>query len=171
MRCLYFFIFFIFQNAAIFFFLISYNGKEFMERKDKMSILDKKEFYKMILKDRLPVAQISFSGEQTDKEVEFYRTPLGTVLRIKLNGEERPREIKMYDKKRGRFSMQNVFCGDNLIEISKGTFVGVSSKLQIEDLIGREFLIKLDDVSIIARAQMLPKRELNVDKFSHLVYN
>ena len=67
--------------------------------------------------------------------------------------------------------MQNVFCGDNLIEISEGTFVGVSSKLQIEDLIGREFLIKLDDVSIIARAQMLPKRELNVDKFSHLVYN
>lgn len=136
-----------------------------------MSILDKKEFYKMILKDRLPVAQISFSGEQADKEVEFYHTPLGTVLRAKLNGEERPREIKMYDKKRGRFSMQNVFCGDNLIEISKGTFVGVSSKLQIEDLIGREFLIKLDDVSIIARAQMLPKRELNVDKFSHLVYN
>ena len=142
-----------------------------MERKDKMSILDKKEFYKMILKDRLPVAQIRFSGEQTDKEVEFYRTPLGTVLRIKLNGEERPREIKMYDKKRGRFAMQNVFCGDNLIEISEGIFVGVSSKLQIEDLIGREFLIKLDDVSIIARAQMLPKRELNVDKFSHLVYN
>lgn len=136
-----------------------------------MSILDKKEFYKMILKDRLPVAQISFSGEQADKEVEFYRTPLGTVLRIKLNGEERPREIKMYDKKRGRFAMQNVFCGDNLIEICKGTFVGVSSKLQIEDLIGREFLVKLDDVSIIARAQMLPKRELNVDKFSHLVYN
>ena len=136
-----------------------------------MSILDKKEFYKMILKDRLPVAQISFSGEQADKEVEFYHTPLGTVLRAKLNGEERPREIKMYDKKRGRFAMQNVFCGDNLIEISKGTFVGVSSKLQIEDLIGREFLIKLDDVSIIARAQMLSKRELNVDKFSHLVYN
>lgn len=136
-----------------------------------MSILDKKEFYKMMLKDRLPIAQISFCKESGEGRVEFYRTPLGTVLKVRLDVGEIPREIKMYDKKRGRFALQNVFCGENLIEISAGMFVGVSSKLQIEDIIGRDFLIKVDGANIVARAEMMSRREMNIDKLQHLVYN
>ena len=79
------------------------------------------------------------------------------------------REIKMYDRSRGTFAIQNVFCGDNLIKIDEGVFVGVSSRLQIEDVIGRDFLIKSDGLSIVARAKMIEKPK--VDKRARLVYN
>ena len=142
-----------------------------MERKEKMSILDKKEFYKMALRDRFPIARIEFFADEKEGAVDFYRTPLGTVLKASLEGFSELREIKMYDRKRGGFALQNVFCGDNLVGMGDGTFVSVSNKIQVEDVIGREFLIKTDSDSIVARAQMLPKRERKVDKLPHLVYN
>ena len=136
-----------------------------------LDICNKKKFYSMMLRDRFPLAKIDFPTECGEGSVEFFRTPLGVVLCASVSGAGRLREIKMYNKKRSEFDIQNIFCGDNLIEISKGVFAGLSTKLRIEDAIGRDFLIKLDDMSIMARAQMLPKRESTVDKTVSLVYN
>ena len=134
-------------------------------------ILDKKEFYKLMLRDRLPLAKIDFSVGDETGVIEFFRTPLGTAARVNLEGDSTIKEVKMYDKNRGKFTIQNIFCGDNLIEISKGVFVGVSTKLCIEEIVGREFLIKLENMTIITRAEstLIPRR--NVDKIPSLVYN
>ena len=136
-----------------------------------IEIVNKKNFYSMLLKDRLTLAKIDFPTECGEGRVNFYRTPLGTAVRVNLEGDDKMLELKMYDRNRSGFVIQNVFCGENLIEISKGVFVGVSSKLHIEDAIGREFLIKLNNMSIIARAEttLIPRR--NVDKIPSLVYN
>ena len=141
-------------------------------KKGKMThILDKKEFYKLMLRDRFPLAKIDFSAGGRIGLIEFFRTPLGTVARAILGGGGTIQEIKMYDKNRGKFCIQNVFCDENLIEISSGIFVGVSTKLCIEEIVGREFLIKLENMTIITRAEttLIPRR--NVDKIPSLVYN
>ena len=136
-----------------------------------IEILNKKNFYSMILKDRHPLAKIDFPTECGKGRVNFYRTPLGTAIRVNLEGEDKMLELKMYDRNRSNFVIQNIFCGENLIEISRGVFVGVSSKLHIEDAIGREFLIKLNNMSIIARAETTLNLGRNVDKTPSLVYN
>ena len=136
-----------------------------------IAILNKKNFYSMMLKDRLTLAKIDFPTERGMGRVNFYRTPLGTAVCVNLEGDDKILELKMYDRNRGGFVIQNVFCGENLIEISKGVFVGVSSKLHIEDAIGREFLIKLNNMSIIARAETTLNLKRNIDKMPGLVYN
>ena len=136
-----------------------------------IAILNKKNFYSMMLKDRLTLAKIDFPTERGMGRVNFYRTPLGTAVCVNLEGDDKILELKMYDRNRGGFVIQNVFCGENLIEISRGVFVGVSSKLHIEDAIGREFLIKLNNMNIIARAETALNLGRNVDKTPSLVYN
>ena len=136
-----------------------------------IEILNKKSFYSMILKDRFALAEMEFPTECGEGRVEFFRTPLGVALKVKVTCGEIVREIKMYDKKRSKFAIQNIFCGDNLVEISHGVFVGVSNKLSIEDAIGRDFLIKLDNMNIIAHAKMPPNPITNIDKMPNLVYN
>ena len=136
-----------------------------------IEIVNKKNFYSMLLKDRLTLAKIDFPTECGEGRVNFYRTPLGTAVRVNLEGDDKMLELKMYDRNRSGFVIQNVFCGENLIEISKGVFVGVSSKLHIEDAIGREFLIKLNNMSIIARAETTLNLKRNIDKMPGLVYN
>ena len=134
------------------------------------NIFDKKDFYRAILRGRLPVAEAVFVfGKGEGGRLEFFCTPLGTVLCAKVGSESALREIKMYDKSRGSFAMQNVFCGDNLVKICDGVFVAVSSRLQIEDVVGRDFLIKCEGNSIITRAQIIAKPK--VDKSARLVYN
>lgn len=134
------------------------------------NIFDKKDFYRAMLRGRLPVAEAMFvfNGNRGGR-LEFFCTPLGTVLCVVMENGVELREIKMYDRSRGTFAIQNVFCGDNLIKIDEGVFVGVSSRLQIEDVIGRDFLIKSDGLSIVARAKMIEKPK--VDKRARLVYN
>lgn len=121
-------------------------------------IFDKKKFCKMMLKDRLPIACADFPIENGHGGVEFYHTPLGVVLLTRLGGDRKLLEIKLYDKNGGGFALRNVFCGESPVEIEKGVFFGLSSKLQIEDVIGRQFLIKADELNIIARATLLPKK-------------
>ncbi len=135
-----------------------------------MPILDKKEFYKMLLRDRFPVAKIDFPTEKRSGRVEFIHTPLGVLLHIHSGGA-RVKEIKMYDRNYGNFALQNVFCGENLVCIDDGSYVSVSNKLKIEDVIGRSFLIKLDDITVIARAEFLSRRRSDVDKSATMVYN
>ena len=134
------------------------------------NIFSKKDFYSAMLRGRLPVAEAMFifNGNRGGR-LEFYCTPLGTVLCAVMENGVELREIKMYDKSRGGFAIQNVFCGDNLIKMDDGVFIGVSSRLQIEDVIGRDFLIKSDGLSIVARAKMIEKPK--VDKHARLVYN
>ena len=134
------------------------------------NIFDKKDFYRAVLKGRLPVAEAIFVfGNMDGGRVEFFHTPLGTIVRATLKRDLELREIKMYDRSRGRFALQNVFCGDNLTKIAEGEFVGVSSRLQIEDVIGSDFLIKGNENNIVVKAQMISKP--TVDKHAHLVYN
>ena len=135
-----------------------------------IDILSKKDFYKMMLRDRYAIARMVFPLSVGGGKVEFYSTPLGTVLRAELDGGATLKEIKLYDKSRGSFVYRNAFCGDEIVEIDGGVFVSVSGKLQIEDVVGREFFLKIDDVNIIARAEMIPRRSL-VDKTARLVYN
>ena len=131
-------------------------------------VLDKKEFYKMLLRDRLPVAKIEFPTGDDVGRVEFINTPIGTLLRIYTMGKKL-REIKMYNRTLGDFALQNIFCGQNLIGLDNDLYVTVSNKLQIEDVIGRSFLIKLDNLNIVARAEFLPR--CDVDKSVTMVYN
>ena len=136
-------------------------------------ILDKKDFYKMVLRDRLPIAQSVFPircGAEGGK-IEIFSTPLGLILLARFKKDVNLREIKLYDKKRGRFAIQNLFCGDNLIKLDEGEFISVSGKVQVEDVIGRDFLIKVDDLNIFARAEAILPRAKAVDKTPRLVYN
>ncbi len=133
-------------------------------------ILDKKEFYKMLLRDRFPVAKIEFPTEKGSGRVEFIHTPLGVLLHVFIE-DEKLNEIKMYNRNLGDFALRNVFCGENLVCLDDGSYVSVSSKIKIEDVIGRSFLIKLEDMNVIARAEFLPRRRSNVDKSQSMVYN
>lgn len=133
-------------------------------------VFDKKEFYKMLLKDRLPVAKIDFPTPKGSGYVEFIHTPIGVLLHIYSCGEVIS-EIKMYDRNCGNFAIQNLFCGDNLVCIDDASYISISGKLKIEDVIGRKFLIKIGDINIIARAEFLPSRRSNVDKSPSMVYN
>ena len=137
------------------------------------NIFDKKDFYRMILRDRLPIVCVEFIMERKrgGGRIDFFSTPLGVVLRASLYGSNTLKEIKIYDRKRGSFFIQNVFCGDNLIETDVGVFVGVSNKLQIEDVMGRDIFIKLDGANIVAKAELVFTRQRNVDKVARLVYN
>ncbi len=135
-----------------------------------MPILDKKEFYKMLLKDRFPVAKIDFPTEKGNGKVEFINTPLGLLLHIDSCGT-RVKEIKMYDRNYGNFALQNVFCGENLVCIDETSYVSITNKLKIEDVIGRSFLIKLEDINVIARAEFITRKHSDVDKSQRLVYN
>ena len=138
--------------------------------KNMINILDKKDFYRAMLRGRLPVAEAIFVfGRGEGGRLEFFHTPLGTAMCVHIDKNICLREVKMYDRSRGKFALQNVFCGDNLIKIGEGEFAGVSSKLQIEDVVGSDFLIKCDDLNIIVKAQMISKP--TVDKHSRLVYN
>ena len=133
-------------------------------------ILDKKQFYKMLLKDRFPVAKIEFPTENGNGNIEFINTPLGTLLHIQTKGEKL-QEIKMYNRSLGDFALQNIFCGQNLICLDDGSYVSISNKLQIEDVIGRSFLIKLEDMNIIARAEFMSRHRSDIDKMKAMVYN
>ena len=134
-----------------------------------VSILDKKDFYKMMIRDRLPLATADFYTEGGGGKLDFFSTPLGTAICATVDGDKAPSEIKMYDRSGGRFELQNVFCGENLIRIEDGAYVGVSGKLQMGDVVDRKFLIKIGDLSIITRAKMILKP--NIDKRTKAVYN
>lgn len=136
-----------------------------------IGILDKKEFYRMLLRDRFPIAQIVFPIGKSESKIEFYSTPMGTLLLADVGKSERLNEVKLYDRNRASFAIRNVFCGDGLIEIGEGRYASVSAKLQIGDVVGREFLIRTASYSIVARAEMLPRRERNIDKSERVVYN
>ena len=133
--------------------------------------ISKKEFYKMILRDRLPIARMDYSTKSRIRCVELYRTPLGTLLLIKSDCAFEVIELKMYDRMRSSFEIQNVFCGDNLVSVGEGQYIAILSSLQIEDVIGRDFLIRIDNMSILARAEMLKNERRNIDKMPNLVYN
>ena len=135
-----------------------------------MAILDKKEFYRMLLRDRYPIARIEFPTESGMGNVEFYNTPLGTVLLV-YSGGAKLQEIKMYDRGEGDFALKNMFCGENLICLGEFVHVSIVNKLQIQDVIGRKFLIKLEGMTVIARAEFIQKHNANIDKSSDLVYN
>lgn len=135
-----------------------------------MTNLSKREFYKMLLRDRLPVAKIDFPTEKGNGSAKFIHTPLGVMLHVNVDGAKL-HEIKMYDRNRGKFAIQNVFCGENLVCIDDGSYVSISSKLSIEDVVGRSFLIKLDDMNIIARAEFISRCSGNIDKSVSLIYN
>jgi hypothetical protein len=132
---------------------------------------DKKEFYKRMLIDRRVIAQIDFSLREDFGRIEFYSSPLGVIMLAKYETEGELIGVKIYDRTGGRFELQNVFCGDNLVRMEKGVFISITSKLQIEDVIGREFLIRIGENTIISRARLLPKRNHTVDKAKCLVYN
>ena len=133
-------------------------------------ILDKKEFYKLLLKDRLPVAKLNFPTEKGNGYIEFIHTPLGVLLYICACGT-RIVDIKMYDRNYGKIALQNIFCGENLVCIDDDCYISVSNKIKIEDVIGRSFLIKLEDVNIILRAEFVQRRIHDVDKIESMVYN
>ena len=135
-----------------------------------MAILDKKEFYKMLLRDRYPIARIEFPTETGAGNVEFYSTPLGTALKI-YSGGARLKEIKMYDRGEGDFALKNMFCGENLVCVGEFLYICIVNKFQIQDVIGRKFLIKLEGMTVIARAEFIQKHNANIDKSSDLVYN
>ena len=132
--------------------------------------LCKKEFYKLMLRDRLPVASIQFPLERKNRKIEFFTSPMGLIILASIGKNAAIDEIKMYDERRSRYTKLNLFCGDNIVCIEDGMFVCTSCGLQIEDIIGKNFLIKIGDQSIIARAHMLPMHRA-VDKSTRLVYN
>ena len=133
------------------------------------NIFDRNDFYRAMLRGRLPIAEAEFIfGKNLKGILEFFCTPLGTAIRVCVDLGSL-REVKMYDRNGGAFELQNVFCGENLIQINDGEFVGVSSRIQIEDVIGRNFLIKTENETIITRAKMIAKPK--VDKCARLVYN
>ena len=133
-------------------------------------ILNKKEFYKMLLKDRFPVACVDFPTGRGNGRIEFINTPIGTLLHIFSNAVV-PKEIKMYNRNLGDFTLQNVICGDSLVSLDDGSYISLSSQIQIEDVIGRSFLIKINDMNVIARAEFLPINRCDVDKSRAMVYN
>ena len=135
-----------------------------------MPLLSRKEFYNMLLKDRFPIARIEFPIEKGRGSVEFINTPLGTVLHAYTQGGTL-KEVKMYDRKEGNFVLQNIFCGENLVCLDDGSYVSVSRKLQIEDVIGSSFLIKLENMNVIARAEFVQRRRSDIDKSATMVYN
>ena len=133
-------------------------------------ILDKKEFYKLLLKDRLPVAKLDFPTERGRGYIEFIHTPLGVLLHIQTCGA-RIVDVKMYDRNYGKFALQNIFCGENLVYIDDDFCISISNKIKIEDVIGRSFLIKLEDMNVIARAEFVLQQRHDVDKKQSMVYN
>jgi hypothetical protein len=88
---------------------------------------------------------------------------------VQLDHNSKIREIKLYDRKRGNFEKQKIFICEDLVKLDDGSLATITHKMQIEDVIGRDFLIKIDDSNIIARAQMIFKP--NVDKRAKVVYN
>ena len=133
-------------------------------------ILDKKEFYKLLLKDRLPVAKLNFPTKKGNGYIEFIHTPLGVLLYIQTCGA-RIIDIKMYDRNYGKIAIQNIFCGENLVYINDDLCISISNKIKIEDVIGRSFLIKFDDMNVITRAEFVYREIHDVDKKQSMVYN
>lgn len=134
-------------------------------------ILCKKEFYKMMLRDRLPVAEIEFPIDKEEGRIEFFTCPMGLIVLASIGKGRELDGIKLYSEQKSRFLKLNLFCGDNYVCLEDGVFVCVLSGKQIADIIGREFLISIGAQTIIARAQMIPKRSRAVDKSARLVYN
>ena len=114
-------------------------GKKNMEHN-----LCKKEFYKLMLRDRLPVAEVQFPHAGRKCKIEFFSSPMGVILLANVGKNSDLREIKLYDRMGGGFVMPNLFCHDNLVCLDDGNFVSVSSRIQIEDVFDREFLIKIN---------------------------
>jgi hypothetical protein len=114
---------------------------------------------------------MDYSTKSGDGSVEFFHTPMGTVLLINVCKGDRLCDVKMYDKSRSSFALQNVFCGENLVLIEEGKYVSVSTKLHIEEAIGRDFLIKTENFCIVARPHSIKKERCTVDKGAKLVYN
>lgn len=138
-------------------------------KKNMTNISDRKIFYTSVLKDRFPIATITFPLESTPCNINFYSTPLGIILKARLEKNSKISAIKLYDKKRANFEKQRLFISDDLVELDDGSLAAITQRLKIEDIIGRDFLIKIDDSSIVARAQMIFKP--HVDKRAKLVYN
>lgn len=121
-------------------------------------VLSKKDFYGLIIRDRLPVASIPLTTSVGTLmgELEVYYSPLGILLRASIAGAGRIEQIKIFDKRRGRFIRKGFFCGDNAVELDDGTLVSISGEMSIEDIIGREFMISIGDDRIISRAVRKP---------------
>ncbi len=135
-----------------------------------MHIFDKKDLYEMLLRERYPVAKIDFPTKSGVGRVEFINTPLGVLLHIHTQGEE-VKSIKMYDKNRGEFELQNLFFSEDLVCVGENSFVCISARIKIEDVIGRSFLIKLSNSNVIAHAEFILRKSSAVDKLKSMVYN
>lgn len=135
-----------------------------------MHIFDKKDLYEMLLRERCPVAKIDFSTKNGIGRVEFINTPLGVLLHIYTQGEE-VKCIKMYDRHGGEFELQNLFFGEDLVCVGENSFVCISARVKIEDVIGRSFLIKLGNSNVIAHAEFIIRKSSSVDKLKSMVYN
>ena len=134
-------------------------------------VFNKKDFYKMILRDRFAIAEVVFPIGNGEGKIEFFTSPMGVIMLAKTGEKNNLQEIKLYDKMRGKFIMPNLFCHDNLACIEEGCFVSVSGKIQIEDVFNRDFLVRVNDQTIIAKATIVPKDARTVDKRMSLVYN
>jgi hypothetical protein len=135
-----------------------------------MHILNKKDFYEMLLRERHPIAKIDFSVKDGFGRVEFINTPLGVLLHVRtLLGDVKA--IKMYDRHGGEFELQNLFCAEDLLCIGEHSYVCISSRIKIEDVIGRSFLIKLNESTVISRAEFISIKSSDVDKMQSMVYN
>lgn len=134
-------------------------------------ILCKKEFYKMMLRDRLPVAEIRFPVGKEDGSIEFFTSPMGLIVLACVGEGGELTALKLYSEQKNCFLKLNLFCGDNFVCLEDGVFVCVLSGKQISDIIGKEFLITLGSQTVVARARMIPKGSKTVEKRARLVYN
>lgn len=114
--------------------------------------LTKREFYAMLIRDRLPVASIALPTT----ELELYPSPLGIIVKARAEGDAELGQIKIFDKRRGRFVGTGLFCGDNTVRICEGVLVSTLGELSVEDVIGREFMISVGADMVISRAERIP---------------
>ena len=134
-----------------------------------INISDRKNFYTLALKDRLPISSIKFPLDTTACRIDFYFTPIGLIFKAWLGRNSTIKEFKLYDKKRAGFEKHKKLLCDELVRLDDGSLATITHKLQIEDTIGRDFLIKIDNNTVIAKAQMIFKP--NIDKCAKVVYN
>lgn len=125
------------------------------------SVLSKKELYSLMLKDRLPVAEIPLpiGRGRVAGELDIYICPLGLLLRAGGFGDRSLGEIKIFDRKRGRFVRSGLFCSDGTVELEDGSLISLCTQVCAEDLIGSEFLVSVGDMTIASRAVRVSLRE------------
>ena len=138
-------------------------------KKNMTNVSDRKIFYTLVLKDRLPISSIRFPLDSGACRIDFYSTPIGLIFKAWLGENYTIKDFKLYDKKRAGFERHKKLLCDELVRLDDGSLASITHKLQIEDTIGRDFLIRIDNNTVIAKAQMIFKP--NIDKCAKVVYN